>query len=150
MKATRLITPTKKNFLIFAAAMMIFSVSTYAAKIDFLNSSVIPSARGTVKVKQDKFNNFILKIQLENLAEAGRLTPPKNTYVVWMVTVDQDTINIGQVQTSTGMFSKKLKAYLETKSSFRPVKIFITAEYDPNLQSTDSEVVMTTEFFTID
>jgi hypothetical protein len=147
MKATGLTTRTKIVFLILASALMIFSFGPLAAQANFLISSVVPAARGSVTVNKDKYNNFVIEIRLENLSEAGRLTPPKNTYVVWMVTDQNITKNIGQIKTSTGFLSKRLKASFETKSSFRPVKIYITAEYDPNLQNPGSEVILTTENF---
>jgi hypothetical protein len=65
------------------------------------------------------------------------------------VTDENLTKNIGQIRTSMGLLSKNLKASFETKSSFRPVKIFITAEYDPNIQNTGSEVVLTTDNFNL-
>jgi hypothetical protein len=149
MKATRLMILTKNIFIAFAVVMMISSNSSCNAQANFLTSSFVPAARGSVTVKKDKYNNYVIKVNLENLSEASRLQPPKNTYVVWMVTEDNNTKNIGQIKTTTGFLSKKLKAYLETKSSFRPVNIFITAEYDPNLQNPNSEFVLTTEYFNL-
>ncbi len=147
MKTTRLAPLIKTVSLIFAALLMISSFDSCSAQVKFLNSSVVPAARGTVEVKKDKYNNYIIKVSVNNLSEASRLQPPKNTYVVWMVTEDGQTKNIGQVKTKKSFLAKKLKAYFETKSSFRPVKIFITAELDPNLQSSNSEIVLTTDTF---
>jgi len=147
MKATRLMILTKSIFIAFAVVMMIFSFDYCNAQVNFLNSSVVPAARGSVKVRKDKYNNYVIKVDLKNLSEASRLQPPKNTYVVWMVTEDNITKNIGQIKTTKKFLSKELSAKLETKSSFKPVKIFITAEFDPNLQDTNSEFVLTTEYF---
>jgi len=147
MKVTRFIPRTKIIFLTLISALMIFSITPCAAQADFLISSVVPAARGTVTVKKDKYNNYIMKVEVKNLSEAVRLSPPKNTYVVWMVTDQNITKNIGQVRTSTSFLFKRLKASFETKSAFKPVRIFITAEYDPNLQIPDSEVILTTENF---
>jgi hypothetical protein len=149
MKTTGLLIRAHATFLTFSFLMMILFTSSCAAQADFLVSSVVPAARGSVTVKKDRYNNYSLNIQLISLAEAGRLTPPKNMYVVWMVTDENITKNIGQIRTSQSFFSKKLKAGFETKSSFRPVRIFITAEYDPNIQETNSEVVLTTANFNL-
>jgi hypothetical protein len=148
MKTKKLIL-SKLIISTFMVGILTFSFNKIEAQTDFLISKVVPAARGTVKVNKDKYNNYIIDIQLINLAEASRLTPPKNTYVVWMVTGDSLIKNIGQVRTTTSLLFKKLKASLETKSSFKPVKIYITAEYDPNLQSTKSEVVLTTDYFNL-
>jgi hypothetical protein len=147
MKATRLAILIKNFMLTSAAALMIFSFEPCAAQANFLNSAIVPAARGSVKVTKDKYNNYVLKIDIANLAEAARLTPPKNTYVIWMVTAENAIKNIGQVRTTTSILSKKLNAYFETKSSFKPVKIFITAEYDPNIQEPGQLVVLTTANF---
>lgn len=147
MEAKRLIIRLKNIFIAFAGVIIISSFSNCNAQVKFLNSSVVPAARGSVKVRTDKYNNYVIKIDLKNLSEASRLQPPKNTYVVWMVTEDNITKNIGQIKTKKAFLSKKLSAKLETKSSFRPVKIFITAEYDPSVQTPDAELVLTTEYF---
>jgi hypothetical protein len=142
--------PGIKNIVLFlASALMIFSFGQCSAQADFLKSSVVPAARGSVTVNKDKYNNYIMEIQITNLSEASRLTPPKNTYVVWMVTDENLTKNIGQIRTKISFLSKKLKADFETKSAFKPVRIFITAEYDPNLQYSDREVVLTTGDFNL-
>jgi hypothetical protein len=149
MKASILMPRIKNIVFTLASAMMIFSFGQCAAQADFLISSVVPAARGSVAVKKDKYNNYIMKLELTNLAEASRLTPPKNTYVVWMVTDENITKNIGQIRTTTSFFSKNLRATFETKTAFKPVRIFITAEYDPNLQYSNREVVLTTDNFNL-
>jgi hypothetical protein len=147
MKATRLAILIKNFILTSAAAVMLLSFEPCVAQANFLNSVIVPAARGSVKVTKDKYNNYVLKIDISNLAEAARLTPPKNTYVIWMVTAENTIKNIGQVRTTTSILSKKLGAHFETKSSFKPVKIFITAEYDPNIQQPGQVVVLTTADF---
>lgn len=125
--------------------MMIFFFDSCATKVSFLSSSVVPAA----KVKKDGNKNYVIRIKLANLAELTRLQPPKNTYVVWMETDDNRTKNIGQVISSTDFLSKKLKGSMETVSSFRPQKIFITAENDANTQypSSSSDIILTTNNF---
>jgi hypothetical protein len=149
MKTKRSLSLSKLIISTFIVGIVALSFNKVNAQADFLISKVVPAARGSVKVNKDKYNNYIIDIQVINLAEASRLTPPKNTYVVWMVTGDSLIKNIGQVRTVTSLLFKKLKASFETKSSFKPVKIYITAEYDPNLQSTNSEVILTTDYFNL-
>ncbi len=149
METIKLNRLTKNVIMTFAGIIMIFSFSLCSAQADFLKSAIVPAARGSVTVNKDKYNNYIMKIQITNLSEAGRLTPSKNTYVVWMLTDEGVTKNIGQVRTKTSFLSKNLKADFETKSSFKPVKIFITAEYGPELQSPGEVIVLTTDVFNL-
>jgi len=131
-------------------SMAIFSlilISSCTQKISFLTSSVVPAARGTVKVKMDDNKNHTIQISLLNLAEPERLSPPKKMYMVWMETDQGETKNIGRIMTDSGTFSKTLKADFKTVTSFTPVKIFITAEEDANIQSPGWEVILTTAKF---
>lgn len=136
--------------MILASAMsimLLISFSSCAKKITFENSSVVPAARGDVKVKKDKNKNYIIQIHLLNLAESKRLQPPKETYIVWMVSSDEITQNIGQINTSTSLFSRKLKTSFKTVTPLKPTKIFITAEDDKSIQYPRGEIVLSTENF---
>lgn len=147
MKNSRLNTTTKNIIVAIAIAMMLFSFNSCDSKIAFLNSAVVPAAEGYAKVKQDKNNNYVIKIHLENLAESTQLQPPKSTYVVWIETDNNIIKNVGQIISSNNNLSEKLKASFESSSSFKPKKIFITAEDDVTIQYPVSQVVLTTDFF---
>lgn len=122
--------------------LMVFLWTSCATKHTFMASSVVPAARGTVEVKKDKSNNNVIKVKITNLAEVTRLQPPRQTYVVWMLTTDEMMRNIGLVKSG-----KNLKVDFETTSSFTPVKIVITAEDDANTQYPSNQVVLSTDRF---
>jgi hypothetical protein len=147
MKATRL-NNLKKNILpgIFAM-ILIFSLFSCATSVTFLNSSVVPAAKGSVKVKTDNNKNYVIQISLSDLAESTRLQPAKLTYIVWMITDRDLTKNIGQLNSSKGFMSKQLKGSFKTVSSDKPVKIFITAEDDPAVQYPGTQEVLSTDKF---
>jgi hypothetical protein len=110
-----------------------------------MTSSVVPAARGDVQVTRDKNNNYVIKIELSNLAEVERLQSSKKTYVAWLVTDEEVTNNIGLLKSSTGFMSKKLRASLKSVSSAKPIKIFITAEDDPNVQYPGNQIIISTD-----
>jgi hypothetical protein len=137
-----------KNILAgILAIAIIFSFQSCATKINFLNSIVVPAAEGFVKVKKDNNNNYAIRIELSNLAESGRLQPAKRTYVVWMETDREVMKNIGQINSSTSLLSKRLKADFETVSPVKPTRIFITAEDDATIQYPGAQVVLSTNSF---
>ena len=123
-------------------ALIAFWFTSCSNKAFFLQSSVLPAATGYVDVSRDKSENYEIKIDLKNFAGADRLDPSNLTYVVWMVTSSDATVNIGRISTNNS-----LNASFETISSFRPVKIFITAEELENARYPGSMVVMTTDRF---
>jgi hypothetical protein len=147
MKATRLNNIRKNVILGIFAVIIVFSVNSCATSVSFLNSSVVPSAQGKVKIKTDKNKNYVIQISLSNLAESTRMQPSKLTYIVWMVTDRELTKNIGQLNSSKGFMSKALKGSFKTVSSDKPVKIFITAEDDASIQYPGTPVVLSTDKF---
>src|SRR5262245_8956931 len=107
--------------LLLLAALTYFSASAQTKKVSFQNSTVVPGAEGTVKVKKDKNGNFNIDIDIVNLADSKKLTPPKKVYVVWIETVEKGIKNIGQVHSSSSMLSKTKKASITTVSPYKPI-----------------------------
>ena len=133
----------KQIVLIAILSLFALTVTSCSKKIMFQTSSVVPAARGEVKVKKDKNDNFHIELELSYLAEPERLSPAKSTYVVWLVSDESDTpTNIGQVVSTS-----KLKVKFETVSSSKPKRIFVTAEDDASIQYPGNMVVLETDNF---
>jgi len=122
----------------------------FAKKIGFLSSSIVPAARGYVKVKRDINENFLIQVKISNLAEVNRLQPSKQVYLVWMITDHEITDNIGQINSSTTFLSTKLKASFLKVSVSKPIKIFITAEEDAITQTPNEQIILSTDRFYLD
>jgi hypothetical protein len=146
MKKTTFTLTTKALFLsLFVVTML--SLTSCAKKIAFQTSTIVPAARGNVKITKDENKNFLVKIKLENLAEVSRLESSKKAFVVWMETEDSMVKNIGQIKSDSKFLSSKLKASFETVTPLKPTKIFITAEEDEEVQYPDSKIIITTRNF---
>lgn len=123
------------------------SFTSCSQKIAFQNSTVVPAAQGIVTIKKDNNKNYAIKIKISNLAEVQRLQPAKNVYVVWIETEENRIKNIGQIKSTTGFISSKLKASFETVTSFQPTKVFITAEENQDVVYPGYQMVLTTNKF---
>ena len=124
---------------------MVAFISSCARKMNFAKSPVVPAATGSVKIKNDNNNNYAVTVKTLNLAEPKDLTPSRNTYVVWMEGDNNNITNLGQINTSSGMFSKALKGELKATATTKPHRIFITAENDGSVQYPGTQMVLTTQ-----
>jgi hypothetical protein len=140
MKAIQFTTAWKKFVLVVSILLVVITFSSCSNKTIFNTSSIIPAARGDVKVKIDKNKNYTILLELSYLAEPERLQPAKKAYVVWLVGQDSNQpINIGQI-----VGDKKLKVKFETVSAIKPKKIFISAEDDYTTQYPSYMIVLET------
>ncbi|CAN5701175.1 hypothetical protein BH10BAC2_BH10BAC2_15160 [soil metagenome] len=137
----------KLLFTILMGLSFVLILSSCSRKISFNNSSVVPAAEGSVKVKKDKNSNYAISIKIERLADASRLQPTKEYYVVWIETESNGIKNIGQLKSSSSLLSSALKGSLETVTSFKPKKVFVTAENNTDIQYPGEQVVLSTNNF---
>ena len=132
----------KLPYLLLSLSILLLVGNSCAHKTTFQTSIVVPAAEGTVQWKKDSNNNYVITIKMVNLAEVERLEPPKKAYVVWMENEEGRPKNLGQINSSHETLTRKLKATFQTVSSFKPTKIYITAEDESNVNFPSSMVVL--------
>lgn len=133
-----------RGFYSYMFALLMLLLSSCSRKLHFARSMVVPAAEGTVKIKKDNNKNYSLDIDIRNLVESDKLVPPRKTYVAWIETDQDRNKNIGRLNSSSGLFSKTLKASLNTVTPFKPEKVFVTAENDAEISYPNGEVILTT------
>jgi hypothetical protein len=122
-------------------------ISSCGGTTDFLASAFIPNARGYVKVRTDRQEQYIVKVNLKNLIPLPEPTSNTSSYVVWMVSDMGITKNIGVLQTSTLFFTNIHRTTFRLESPIRPTRIFITAEDNPGIPFSNTEIVFSTSTF---
>ena len=129
-------------------AFIIIAFTSCAKKISFLPSTVIPTAKGYVKIKGDNNENYAVKLQVKDIVKSKDLQPGKKTYVVWVETNENRAHHLGKLESSKGIFSKTRKAKLTSVTAARPVRVYVTAE-DNSTPQFPSEVILTTKLFKV-
>ncbi len=112
-----------KTIKLISLGMILFLIMSCNTAVKFPVSDVVPSAQISATQKKDKNKNYDIKVTARHLANPNRLNPPKNYYVVWIVTENNGIKNIGQLLQKG---SKKVE--LNTTTPFTVKEIFITAE----------------------
>jgi uncharacterized lipoprotein NlpE involved in copper resistance len=133
----------RSKFTIAAALVAALILVGCANKFRFTQSAVVPGAYGDVKVKKDKNENYIITVDVTNLADSRQLDPPKDTYVVWMETAEGNVRNIGQIKSTSSLLSKARKATMRAASTVKPRRVFITAEESGTVSYPGREILTT-------
>ena len=101
-------------------------------------SPTVPAAEGKVQVASaEKDGNHDVKLQVDHLAPANRVSTGASTYVVWLRPQNGAPQNVGVLQPD-----QDLKASLETKTPFRAFQIMVTPEPNPGATSPTAFPVM--------
>jgi hypothetical protein len=130
--------------LVFLFSFLL-SLSSCSTKYVFATSSSVPAAQGWVKVKSDNNKNYSINLQVKMLAEPGKLTPPKAQYIVWIGTDNENSVNIGRLNSHDTFFSSMLEGSLKTTTPIKPKGFFITAENESSSVYSGGMVVLTTK-----
>lgn len=137
----------KKISLFMVLLLSVFLLNSCRKNIPFENSAVVPAASGNVSIKKDDNKNYSIQVKITNLAEAKRLQPSKSVYIIWIETEENTIKNIGQIKTEKGFVSSKLEGKFETVTSFKPTKVFITAEDTEFVEFPGNQVILETKIF---
>ena len=91
----------------------------------------VPGATGTVTVQKDKDNgNVKVDVKVEHLANPVSLTPPANTYLVWVRANGGDAVKEGAIRVD-----KNLSGDLKVVTTSKEFDIFITPEQSDSVSA---------------
>ncbi len=130
-----------KSFRTLAIILLaVASLQACTPKMNFATSTIAPAVSGDVRVKKDKNSNYIVNVDVANLAPAKNLDPPKNTYLVWMESDDRSVRKLGQLSPS----GKALQAKLTATAVSKPDVVFVSAEDNADVEYPAGPTVITT------
>ena len=107
-----------------------------ADKAVFQTSRITPAATGKVVSKEGKNGNFSIEIEVQHLADPGKLKPSRKYYVVWN-RCKEGKINIGKLS-----LDKELNGSLKTESAYKVRRILISAEDDDKASKPGKQLVL--------
>ena len=129
-------------FGFFMVFIFILGLGSCSTKITFPVSNVVPAAEPKASVKKTNEGDYVVKLDVNNLALPERLSPPKKHYIVWVDTENQGVKNLGEISNNTGIFRNRGRASFETSTLFKPSMIMITAENNLEIDYPGSHVVL--------
>lgn len=106
-------------------------------KLDRLvGTGVAPGAEGKVITNVDRNGNTEVEVQVKHLANAGKLTPAKQAYVVWVQGRGKDPEPLGILRVN-----ENLEGSVKATTTYKTFDIFLTAENNMQPDAPSSMVV---------
>ena len=126
------------NFTIAIVALLAIWPFNSTKEYHMTSSPDVPAAVGTIKVQKDKDNgNVKVDIKVDHLARPSSLTPPANSYIVWIQPNSGEALKQGAIGVDNNL-SGELK--LETVS--KNFEVFVTAEQSDGATFPSNEKVL--------
>jgi hypothetical protein len=129
--------PMRKLYTICSVLALFCTIADAAKKFPMSATSIVPAARGEVKVDKDKNGNIRLNMKVEHLANPQNLTPPAAVYIVWLQDKDGNPENQGELKVD-----KNLTAKFETVTPSKHFDLFVTGERDSGAKAPSGSEVL--------
>jgi hypothetical protein len=122
---------------IVSISVLIMCVAVWAGELRLVASSLVPAATAKVSYEHDRNGNVTFTISTKHLDAPERLTPAKNSYVVWIRPTDGQPQNAGALR-----INNELEGSFSTTTPAPAFDIVITAEDNPKtMQPTGPEIM---------
>ena len=134
------------NKLIWAAVLLVAGgCATYGkggGPQRMSTGTSIPAAEGTVTFGKGGNGNISIDLTVKYLAPPQKLTPPSNSYVVWVrPNKDSQPQSIGALTVD-----KNLNGTLKTVTALQSFELFITAESSGQVQTPTGDPLLWTNY----
>ena len=120
-----------KSFIsaIGLAAVLLFATIAEAREYKLINDPTMPAAAGKVDVNKDRNGNYRIKLEVHRLAKPTGLTPPKQSYVVWVQRNDGEPQALGELRVNDNLEGTLETTLPRVGDRF---DVYITAEDNPS------------------
>ncbi len=128
--------------LLTLVTCLLLGAGCAAHKVAFQGSPLQPAADAEVKIRLDQNENTLVELQLEHVAPADKLWPPKALYVVWAEDTEGKVFQLGQLRVN-----EKREAHFNGTTALERFRLLITAEDEPRPEQPSQPYMLGTDFF---
>ena len=130
-----------KLLAIVMGLCLLSSAGCASHQLTFENSSVRPAADPRARISQDENHNSLVEIEIEHMAQASRLSPPRMVYVVWAEGEEGRILPLGQLRVNEDRLGQ-----FRGVTALDPFRILISAEVDPQAAHPSQPYMLVTDF----
>ncbi len=121
---------------------LLLSAGCATHKIVFQGSPLQPAADAKAKIRLDQNENTLVELELQHVAPADKLWPPKVVYVVWAEDTEGQMFQLGQLRVN-----EERAAYFNGTTALERFRLVITAEDEPRPEQPSQPHMLATDFF---
>jgi hypothetical protein len=109
---------------LFIAITFLLTTAAWSREDKLTNTGLAPAAMGKVTTSTDRNGNTEVEVKVQHMATPQSLTPPAQTYLVWVQPRGQQAELLGALRVN----SDNLEGSLKGTTTYKDFDVVITAE----------------------
>jgi hypothetical protein len=109
---------------LFIAITFLISTAAWSREDKLTNTGIAPAAAGTVTTSTDRNGNTEVEVKVQHMATPQSLTPPAQTYLVWVRPRGEQAELLGALRVN----SDNLEGSLKGTTTYKDFDVLVTAE----------------------
>lgn len=109
---------------LFTAIAFLIATAAWSREDKLTNTGIAPAAAGTVTTSNDRNGNTEVEVKVQHMATPQSLTPPAQTYLVWVQPRGQQAELLGALRIN----GDNLEGSLKGTTTYKDFNVLVTAE----------------------
>ena len=127
----------QRTIALFLLFSFLLATVAWGREDRLTNTGAAPAAEGKVITDNDRNGNTGVEIQVKHMATPQSLTPPKQTYLVWVQPRGKDPELLGALRVNSD-----LQGSLKAATTYKDFDVLITAEDSTKPEMPSSMVIL--------
>lgn len=125
------------KFALLIAIAFVLTTVAWSREDKLTNTGVAPAAQGKIVTSNDRNGNTEVEVQVKHVANPNSLTPPRQSYVVWVQPRGMQPQLLGALRVNTD-----LEGSLKATTTYKEFDVLITAEDNMKPELPSSYVIL--------
>jgi hypothetical protein len=126
-----------RTISLFLMLTFLLATAAWGREDRLTNTGAAPAAEGKIITDNDRNGNTGIEIEVKHMATPQSLTPPKQTYLVWVQPRGKDPELLGALRVNSD-----LQGSLKAATTYKDFDVLITAEDSMKPDAPSSVVIL--------
>jgi hypothetical protein len=123
---------------LFIAIVFLFATAAWPREDRLTNTGLAPAAQGKVITSTDRNGNTEVEVKVQHVATPQSLTPPRQTYLVWVQPRGQQAELLGAMRIN----GDSLEGSLKGTTRYKDFEVLVTAEDNATAEVPSDAVIL--------
>lgn len=125
------------KFALLIAIAIVLTTVAWSREDKLTNTGLTPAAEGKVVTSTDRNGNTEVEVQVKHVARPQALTPPRQSYLVWVQPRGTQPQLLGALRVN-----EDLEGSLKATTTYKDFDVLVTAEDNLKAETPSSTVIL--------